>query len=365
MMNIAFILPDLKGGGAQKMIINLANEFAERDYQVDLVLLNSDGIYRDLVSRKVTMVEFNKNRSIAALFDLINYFRNQKPSIAISALFHVNLITILAKIFSGNKTSKIILSERNHLTKRLSDMGFFEENIIKFLVKRFYPKADYIVGISNGVCRDLEKIIGEKENQKIVRIHNPVISKDFEGLLNADTVFSFPNKAGLKLVTSGRLVKQKDYPTLLKAVCLYKQQYGDVHLAVLGEGVLKPKIEKLTENLGLKGNVTYLGFIDNPLPVMKQADIYVQSSAWEGFCNVIVEALYCGLKIVSTDCESGPSEILENGKYGVLVPVGDENMLCQALYKLNWLSDNPKMQKARALDFTVQKKADEFESLFK
>jgi len=364
MKNIAFILPDLKGGGAQKMIVNLANEFAERGYAVDLVLISSEGIYHDLISDKVTLIEFKKSRSILGLKNLIRYMHDKKPDVIISALFHVNLVTIFAKILSGEKGIKLIISERNNLSKRLTDMAWYQEVLIKFLVKRFYPKADHIVGISNGVCDDLKEIIN-RDDVVSKTIHNPVITPDFESKLTESTDFSYPEDTGLKLVTSGRLERQKDYPTLLKAVYLYKQQYGDVHLVVLGEGSLKEKLVKIVDELELQDNVTFLGFIPNPLPIMVQADIYVQASAWEGFCNVIVEALYCGLKIVSTDCSSGPEEILENGKYGVLVPVGNENMMSKAFYKVNWHSAHPSVQKSRAMEFTAQKKADEFESLFK
>jgi len=364
MKKIAFILPDLKGGGAQKMIVNLANEFAVRGYTVDLVLISSEGIYHDLVSPKVNLIEFKRSRSILGLGMLVQYMRDKKPDVIISALFHVNLIVVFAQILSGQKNTKLIISERNHLTKRLDDMAWYQETIIKFLVKRFYPKADHIVGISDGVCDDLKEIIN-RNDVVFKKIHNPVVTSDCENKLKESTDFLYSDDVGLKLVTSGRLERQKDYPTLLKAIYLYKKQYGDVHLVVLGEGSLKEKLVKIVDDLDLQDNVTFLGFVSNPLPIMAQADIYVQASAWEGFCNVIVEALYCGLKIVSTDCPSGPEEILENGKYGVLVSVGDENMMSQALYKMNWQSAHPSIQKERAMTFTVEKKADEFESLFK
>lgn len=363
-MHIAFVIPDLKGGGAQKMMINLANELATRGDRVDLILFNQSGIYKDLISPQVNIVDFNKPRSLSALLSLVFYIKKSHPDIMMSALFHVNLITLLAKIFSLSKKTKIIISERNNLTLRLSEMTILKRLSLKILIKILYPFANKIVGISEGVCNDLKNIIAS-DTSKIMTIHNPVVTPDFEEKIQQKVENIFPDNCGLKLITSGRLVMQKDYPTLLRALSHYNKKYGAAHLVIMGEGALKEDMVRMSKRLNINNNIMFLGFVDNPLAYMKQADIFVISSAWEGFCNVIVEALYAGLKVVSTNCPSGPAEILQDGKYGGLVEVGDCNAFAQKINDIDQKEISKETQKKRALDFTVEKKADEFKNLFK
>ena len=363
-MHIAFIIPDLKGGGAQKMMINLANEFSTRGHQVDLVLVNQSGIYKDDINPSVRIIDFKKPRVFQSIPALVHYIQDEVPDVMISALFHMNLAAIIARIWARSPKVRLVISERNHLSRRLSEMSGINQKFLRFMVKLFYPKADKIIGISNGVCDDLKNLIQVQDTEKIQTIYNPVVTDQFESLLSENVFAVFPENSGLKLITSGRLVAQKDYPTLFQAVALYKQKYGPVHLAILGEGILKSELEALAQRLDLVENISFLGFVDNSLAYMKQADMFVMSSAWEGFCNVIVEALYCGLKIVSTNCPSGPAEILDNGKYGTLVPVGDSEALKEAIYAVKDQNVQPDHQKQRALGFTVQHKADEFQKVF-
>ncbi len=363
-MHIAFVISDLKGGGAQKMMINLANMFARKGYQTDIVLFNGTGIYLDMISDDVRIVDLKMGRTFKAISPLSSYIKNHAPDILMSALFHVNLAAIIARILSGNKKAKLIISERNNLTRRLSEFSFFKRFAFKKSIHFLYPLADKIIGISNGVCEDLKKIISTHEKGLVQTIYNPVVSEDFEEKLLQDVAPIFPKKCGVKLITSGRLVVQKDYPTLLRTLAVYKEKYGAVHLVVLGDGSLKDELLQYVKELGVENNVTFFGFVSNPLAYMKQADIFVISSAWEGFCNVIVEALYCGLKVVSTDCPSGPSEILKEGKYGALVPVGEASSLCEAIYDVSKKDSDKEKQKSRSLDFTAEKISDEFRVVF-
>ncbi|HPF79072.1 MAG TPA: glycosyltransferase [Alphaproteobacteria bacterium] len=364
-MHIALVIPDLKGGGAQKMMINLANEFTLRGHKVDLLLLNHEGIYRGIINQSVNVIDFNKTRSLFAIPALAKYLKTKKPDIFLSALFHVNLVSILARILAGTKKTKIIISERNNLSLRLSEMNIAKRFLLKTMVKIFYPFADQIVGISNGVCDDLRKILKPEKVSFIQTIYNPVVTPDFEEKIKAETASPYPNNAGVKLVASGRLVLQKDYPTLIRALAIYREKYGAAHLVILGQGVLQDELETLSKSLNIKDNISFMGFVDNPLSVMKHADIFVVSSAWEGFCNVIVEGLYAGLKVVATDCPSGPAEILQNGKYGELVEIGNVEKFAEAIHTVSQKNISAEDQKKRAMDFTVEKKTEEFTELFK
>lgn len=364
-MHISFILPDLNGGGAQKMVINMASEFSSRGYRVDLVVFNYVGDYVGSVSETINIVNLEKPRALKAIIPLCFYFKKHQPDVIVSALFHVNLITIFSKIFSFSKKSCLIISERNYFSLQIKNFSKTKYFIIKKLISFLYPFADYIVGISNGVCEDLKTIVSKKFHKKIKTIYNPVVKSNFSIKILEDIDSIYPENSRLKLITSGRLEAQKDYPTLFKALAQYKEKHGDFHLIILGKGSLEKTLQELSVELKIKDNISFLGFVDNPLACMKQADIFVISSAWEGFCNVIVEALYAGLKIVSTDCLSGPSEILSNGKYGLLSPVGDIDALCKNIHLISEQKISCETLRMRALEFTVEKKSDEFEHLFK
>ena len=361
-MHLALIIPDVRGGGAQKMMINLANEFVAKGHQLDLVLINKTGSYIDLIDSRVNIINLKKSRTLFSILKLAGYLRTKNPDIILSALFHVNLAVILAKGFSFKSNTKVILSERNHLSLRLSEMGIVNRLLLKSGVRFLYPFADRIIAISDGVKNDLRKIIKNKAH--IQTIYNPVVTKRFELQAIQEVESIFPEGCGLKLITSGRLVVQKDYPTLLRALSFYRKNYGMAHLVILGEGTLLQELESFTEQLKINENVSFLGFVDNPLAYMKQADIFVISSAWEGFCNVIVEALYVGRKVVSTDCESGPAEILCNGQFGELAKVKDPVDIAKKIHHVVQKYYDPKKQKSRALEFTSEKKSQEFLKVF-
>ena len=363
MSHFAFILPDLNGGGAQKMMINIANEFVIEGNTVDFVLFNSSGVYVDLVHKDIKIIEFNKNRSIYALYPLIQYLKEKNPKVVFTALTYINLIVIVSKALTFGDQSKLVISERNNLTRSFSNKNLFIQLFYYFLVRFLYPYADHIVGISNGVCDDLKNYIAKKYHYKIQTIHNPVVTNKFKELLNEAVQSYFSESAALKLVTSGRLEEQKDYPTMFHALSLYKNKYGDFQLVIMGKGTLKDGLKELAEKLDILDNISFLGFVENPLAVMKQADIFIISSAWEGFCNVIIEALYCAKPVVSTDCEFGPSEILNSRDYGQLVSVGDYEAFCDAIHTVRQTNFNGKALKKRALEFSSSRKSLEFKEL--
>ena len=352
-MHIAFILCDLRGGGAQKMVINLANWMVDKGHAVDIVLFNSEGSYRNLISSNVTIYDFKKRRSLYAVGELSKYIKDKSPDILFSALYHVNVISIISQFLSRNKATKIIISERNHVTQYLRSFPFIKRTIWTFLIKRLYGFSDHIVGISNGVSDDLKTFLPEKFHSRIETIYNPVITDMPDVSISDDIPEIFPKNCSTKIITSGRIVPQKDYPTLLNSFSLYLQKDPQAYLVILGTGALETEIKKLSGELNIADHVTFAGFVSEPLSYIKQADIFLMTSAWEGFCNVIVEALYCGLNIVSTNCPSGPSEILKDGQYGLLCPVGDVECIANALEACVSQPFTREKQHKRALDFHV------------
>lgn len=362
-MHISFILPDLKGGGAQKMVVNLANWFASEGCTTDLILFNATGTYLGMISPEVNIVDLKKNRAVYAVFELSRYLKKNSPDVVFSAMSYVNIIAIVSKLIVRSK-SIMVISERNSITKSLDNLGIFGRSLWKALIYHIYPLSNHIVSISKGLEDDLRTFLPHISEDFVETIYNPVVTGVFEEKYNEDVPCFFPRDCKVKLITSGRFVDQKDYPTLINAFHSYHSRQPSSHLAILGVGELEQDMKELTNTLGIENNVTFLGFVDNPLSYMKQADIFIVTPAWEGFCNVIVEALYCGLNIVTTDCPSGPREILDNGKYGVLAKVGDVEGVSSSIDACMREANSPQTQKSRALDFHVNKIGSQFKRRF-
>lgn len=351
-MHIAFLLPDLRGGGAQKMIVNLANWCAGQGHKVSLILLSDTGIYHDLIAHNITVINFQKTRSLFAINALTRYLKIEQPDILISALYYVNIVALISRMVTDSST-KIVISERNHVTCSFNSM----HSTVRFMwgtaLRVFYPLSNQIIGISNGVCEDLKTLLPANSHARIKKLYNPVITNQFNVELHSAAPDIFPQRSQVKLIASGRLVKQKDYPTMLRAFACIVEKNPTAYLVILGSGPLEGELQALRKTLGLEEHVHFQGFVQNPIAYMKQADMFIITSAWEGFGNVIVEALYCGLKIVATDCPSGPSEILRNGEYGTLCSVGDVKQIAEAVDNLKNKHVSVKKLKERALNFHV------------
>ena len=219
------------------------------------------------------------------------------------------------------------------------------------LIKRFYPWADGIVVVSRGVRDDMAQLTNIP-SERITVIYNPSVVKA-EVLERAqaplDHPWFLPGQPPV-LLAVGRLQVQKDFPMLIRAFAQVRQT-RPVRLLILGEGKQRPMLEELIKKLGLDGDVSLPGFVVNPFAYMSRASIFILSSRWEGLPTVLVEALCCGTPVISTDCPSGPREILQDGQYGQLVPVGDVVALAHAIEAtLQGKTPNPPPESWRPYD---------------
>lgn len=361
--DIAVHLPDLSGGGAERMVINLTRKFASRGYDVDLVLSQASGPYLSDVSQEVTIVDldapaFPGYAALGSFPALGNYLRRYQPTSLLAVLTRVNVVSLITvRLFSAE--TKVIVSERNHLSSTLDQYGRIGKRVIPSLVRATYPWADGIVPISNGVAEDLSTISRIPTSEMTV-IHNPAYSEDIRKQATEPVSHPWfgPDEPPVVLGV-GSLTPQKDFPTLIRAFDRLRSQQ-DARLLILGEGDRREELESLVQECGISNDVELPGFVDNPFKYMKQADVFVLSSQWEGFGNVIVEAMACGTPIVATDCPSGPAEILQNGKYGRLVPTGDVEALAAAVEAT--LADPPEPDPLveRAKTFSVERVADQY-----
>ena len=323
---IAVFLPSLGGGGAERAIVLLANGFAASGQEVHLVLGQAVGPYLSEISPAVHVVDLKKKRVLYALPALVRYMWQKKPRAILSAMNYANIIAIIAKTL-GPKSMRIVVSERS------SPSGY---NSVKFryillpLMRLLYPRADRIICVSQGVADDLQTLIRVPDSQVDV-FPNPLDMSALKSAANQPISHKWLNDPNKKLILAvGRLSVEKDYETLLSALALVRQK-SNAYLVILGEGNCRGALETLIAELGLQNHVEMLGFQPNPFPWMAKCDVYVLSSATEGFPNSLVQAMACGAKVVSTDCKHGPKEILDNGRYGTLVPVGNDRELANAI----------------------------------
>jgi glycosyltransferase involved in cell wall biosynthesis len=330
---IAIYMPTLVGGGAERVMLNLAVEFVKRGYPVDFVLAQLEGAFVTEFPPSVNLVELNPihvkfGRSLLSIPALVRYIRRERPAALLTGL-HANIIAIWAKRLAGVPL-RVVISEHNTLSLRKKTQSIMIRNLMSWLIRKNYQRADQIIAVSKGVADDLSIYAGISRD-KIAVVANPIITPEMIAKTKEklDHPWFRPGEPPVILAV-GRLTAQKDYPLLIRA-------FADVRcsmparLLILGDGPDREELLSLVRELRLEEDISMPGFVHNPYPYMVHASVFVLSSQWEGLPTVLAEALYCGTPLVATDCQSGPREILEAGKYGKLVPVGDQKSLTEAI----------------------------------
>lgn len=361
---IAIFIPNANYGGAQKVIINLIEEFSKQDIFIDLLFGKAEGIYLNQIPKNVNIVDLDSSRLIKTLPKLVNYLKKQKPDVLMSTPAVANVVATIAKQLSGVST-KLILREAIHYSTEKANVSFSKQPtfwIALRLVPLVYPWADKIIAVNPKVAKDIAKVTNISLD-KIDSINNPTITplllEKAKDPIKETWFQQIDRDKNYIILGIGRLVNQKDFSTLIRAFAIIRTQY-QAKLIILGEGENRNQLENLISDLNLKTDVLLPGFISNPYTYMAKASVFVLSSAWEGSPNTLVEAMACGTPVVSTDCLSGPREILENGKYGRLVKVGNYEALAEAIIQ-TLISDNDiDALKERAKDFSVENIAQEY-----
>jgi glycosyltransferase involved in cell wall biosynthesis len=352
----------LYGGGVEQVLLRLAQGFVKYGLKVDLVLVNDKGPAATQIPSQANVINLSSSRALASLPALVSYLRQEQPNAFLSAKDHINVISLWANRLAGVSTSMIISTHIN-LSRDLQDVRNIKQQCIPVLGRLFYPWADGIVAVSRGVADDLSCVM-KIPRQRISVIYNPVITPELLTKFQDPVAHPwFASGQPPVILGVGRLTKQKDFSTLIHAFANVRRQ-RQVRLMILGEGKDRTGLEALVERLGMKKDVAMPGFVENPYAYMSQARVFVLSSAWEGLPTVLIEALASGTPVVSTDCPSGPREILDNGEYGLLVPVGEVEALAEAiLTALDAFQDVSRLQK-RAQDFSLESAVSQYLDIF-
>ncbi|HET6513623.1 MAG TPA: glycosyltransferase [Thermodesulfovibrionales bacterium] len=366
-----FFIPSLEGGGAERAMSEILHHMNKEKIEAVLILLYpcDSSPYRDYLPRglKIIVVErasdnvLQKIKQYAAFLKIVY---DEKPHVVMSMLTYSNIMAISAKLLFGGK---IIIGEHNTLseitkTKEGRQMLWFST---AHLVKIFYRFADKIIAVSGGVKTDLvEKFRIAPHNIRV--IHNPIDLKRIPALCGCPGEHRFFREEVPIIVSVGRLVPQKGYDVLLKSFSMVVKEM-DARLMILGEGPEKESLSRLANDLAIGEKVSFVGFLNNPFAFISKADVFVLSSHYEGLPTVILEAMACGIPVVSTDCKYGPREILENGHYGLLVPTGDADALSReivSLLKNRVLRERlSRLGKERIKDFSPERIIQQYEDI--
>jgi glycosyltransferase involved in cell wall biosynthesis len=349
--DLALFLPDLCGGGAERVMLNLAIGFARRGLGVDLVVLRATGAYLSQVPPQVRLVDLGRQRLLHSLPALIRYLKRHRPPVLISALEDINIAAIVARWFARVPTT-VIVTVHNQLSIEAKHSAQIRRKFVPYLLRWFYSRADGVVAVSRGVAQDLSQISGLALG-KIRVIHNPIVTPALLEKIQEPVVHPWlqPGQPPVILAV-GRLSPQKDFATLICAFAQVRQRL-EARLIILGEGEERQPLEAIVAQLDLAQSVDLPGFVSNPYAYMSRAAVFALSSAWEGFGNVLVEAMAAGTPVVATDCPSGPAEILADGEYGRLTAVGDASGLAIALlHTLNETADSQRLRE-RSADFAI------------
>lgn len=329
---VAFFVPSMRGGGAERAMLDLARGFASRGLRVDLVLAQAEGAYVSKVPADIRLVDLQARRVLKGLPPLVRYLRSAQPRALVSTQMHANLIALWAKRLAKVPTRVIIreATTGSHPVYRIGSTLRF--HITHALARLCYPWADGIVAVSEGVAVDMCRHLG-MDGKRVNVIYNAVCVSEIEELARQPVAHPwFVSPHPPIVLSAGRLSPEKDFPTLLRGFARVVRE-RPARLVILGEGSERAALAGMVQQLGLTGSVDLPGFVDNPFAYMARSAVYVLSSVCEGMPNALVQAALLGIPIVSTDCPSGPREIMEKGGGGRLVPVGDDVRLAETILK--------------------------------
>jgi glycosyltransferase involved in cell wall biosynthesis len=324
---VAVYLRLLYGGGAERAMVSLMHGFVQQGWHVELVMNTASGPYLSEIPDTVKVVDLQAPRMLAGLPKLVQYLRSNRPDFLISSLHYSNEVAIVACMLAGTST-KVFVVEQNTLSIHSEERK--TDRWAPGLSKLLYPRADGVIAVSRGVTDDLRHTVG-LSGDRLRTIYNPAIFPKLFTQAQVAVDHEWIQAADLPIVLgAGRLEKQKDFATLIHAFAKVLQT-REARLIILGTGQQRQHLQDLINSLGIADKARLQGYVKNPYPYFARASVFALSSRWEGFGNVLAEALALGTPVVSTDCPNGPAEILDGGRYGALVNMGDSNAMAEAI----------------------------------
>lgn len=342
------------------MVRNLATAFADAGRQVELLTFSpaDPRVLFPSLDERILIRNLGRGSRLQHLLQLRGYLHGCRPRVLLSAGQRPNLLAAACKRL-WRPPCRLILSVHNSLSPGFEELGVLKRRIRVQGMRIFYPAADALVCVSAGVADDFARYVSLPP-EKLDVIYNPALSARQLAPVSAPPPHPWLESRQPPVILGvGRLTRQKDFPTLIRAFAQVASQ-RDCRLLILGEGQERQGLERMIQTLGLSDRIALPGFVEDPLGYMRRAGLFVLSSAWEGFGLVLVEAMACGTPVVSTDCPSGPREILLDGSLGALVPVSDPQALATAMVQALDAPVEPRRLRRRAADFSSDRAAEKY-----
>ena len=350
-MKISVLLPDLRGGGAERVSLDLAQAFGAAGHEIEFVLMSADGELLPEACQHFSIVDLRARNIRHIPIRLWRYLRENRTDVLIANMWPLTSAAVISKRLARS-SCRLLLVDHNAVSKQYESWGRLQNVLLRNSMCATYRLAEYVAGVSEGVAADVELLAGFSPGRVAV-LHNPIPLREFpreDARSGAEVLWDCPK--GQRILTVGSLKDQKNHRLLLRAFSQASQSNST--LMLLGKGVNENMLRALAQELDIAARVIFAGFHADPSPFYATADLFVLSSDYEGFGNVIVEALSFGLPVVSTNCPSGPAEILENGRWGRLTPVGDAAALARAMDEALSTPVDREALKRRAADFSPE-----------
>lgn len=357
---VAMVLPSLGLGGAEIVNIAIARELIRNDVRVDMVLGWEEKGPQLVLPESVRRIVLGALRTRGIVLPLAKYLRERSPDAVVVSLWPFTTACLLAHRLAKSP-SRIGVWEHNTLSKQYDKFGAISRFVLRKSIAFTCRGADVRIAVSNGVADDLAELSGFPRTKFSV-VYNPLLDRSDALCDVAPAEALWRGWQGPRILTVGSFKAQKNHALLLHAFKRFLNAQ-DARLLILGDGPLVSETTTLAQALGIADKVFFPGSVSDPTPYYGSANLFVLSSDYEGFGNVIVEALANGLPVVSTDCSSGPAEILENGRYGRLTPVGDADALAMAMVEQLGTIHDREALKRRAADFAPEVIARQFKEL--
>lgn len=328
MSHIALFLPDMHVGGAERVFLTLAQDFARKGHKVDLVLAHAEGMLLNLIPAGVRVVDLKAARwqpmlALSAIHGMIAYLKRERPDVCMSTLTGANLVAVMSHRLARS-SARLVLREACTLQNVRS-------NLRRRVMRWLYPYADAVIALNHVISREMEQLIGVPP-ERLHILANPIHLE--EVLQQSQVPIEYPWQGEeLPIVLGiGRLVPQKDFATLIRAFSVVRGQMS-ARLLILGDGSKRNELEDLVRELGLQDCVSLPGADTNPYRWLRNARVFVLSSRWEGYPNVVLEALALGVPIVATSYDASIGDLLGRNEAVILTPVGDVAALAEAIMK--------------------------------
>ncbi len=361
-MKIAIFLMDLRGGGAERVMVNLSQGFLALGHAVEMVLVKPEGPYLSELPPTLPVINLGQSKLLRALPGLVQYLRQNQPDILLTALEDTNIVALCARAIARVKTA-VIVTVHTNLSKEMEFSTSFKRRHVPKLIPLFYPWADRVIGVSQGVVDQVIQLGSPARSTQV--IYNPVVTPSLfvKAMESVQHRWLQPEATIPVIIGVGRLIPQKDFPTLIRAFAQVQAQ-RPARLMILGVGDELAMLQSLVQSLSLTDVVNFVGFVENPFAYMAKAAVCVLSSLGEGFGNVLVESMAVGVPVVSTDCPSGPAEILADGQFGPLVAMGDVAGMATAIASMLDQPPEATILRQRALDFSLDRVVNDYLQLF-